>query len=59
MHVSNGTARAPPWAFTIDRGCSHHPHSVSSHVLSSHPPRIRAFMIATYAERGATSDAHL
>ena len=28
--------RAPPWAFTLHRGCSHHPHNVSAHALSSH-----------------------
>ena len=28
--------RAPPWAFTLHRGCSHHPHNVSAHTLSSH-----------------------
>ena len=27
--------RAPPWAFTLHRGCSHHPHNVSAHALSS------------------------
>ena len=29
--------RAPPWAFTLQRtcGCSHHPHRVSAHTLSS------------------------
>ena len=51
MHVSNGTARAPPWTFTIDRGCSHHPHSVSSSVLSSHPPVSALIHDRTYAER--------
>ena len=28
--------RAPPWAFTLHSGCSHHPHNVSAHALSSH-----------------------
>ena len=27
--------RAPPWAFTLHRGCSHIPHNVSAHALSS------------------------
>ena len=31
------TARcAPSWVFTLHRGCSHHPHNVSAHALSSH-----------------------
>ena len=27
--------RAPPWAFTLPRVCSHHPRNVSAHALSS------------------------
>ena len=27
--------RAPPWAFTQHRACSHHPRNVSAHALSS------------------------
>ena len=27
--------RAPPWAFTLHSGCSHHQHHVSAHALSS------------------------
>ena len=33
--LSHTALRAPPWAFTVHRGCSHYPHNVSAHALSS------------------------
>ena len=32
---SHTALRAPPWAFTLHRVCSHHPRNVSAHALSS------------------------
>ena len=30
-----GASARPLWALTLHRGCSHHPHHVSAHALSS------------------------
>ena len=34
-HLRHTALRAPPWALTLNRVCSHHPRNVSAHALSS------------------------
>ena len=55
--LTNHTAlRAPPWAFTLNRVCSHHPRNVSAHALSS-PRGIGILAPAPRCEEGRTMAA--